>query len=218
MTNNAILPQRHSKYHKPELGPVPNFDEKPRGIEFIPFIFLSGSKLIESKASEIKRFSEIGYGIGETIAKLRYGIVGCPPHPSRVLASVEAIAGLYKTAPDAPVSHANVKFPLSKLDQLRFASLASAAVFIGGSEGTFEEFTICQQLGIKPLIPIAGADGTGKILAKKLFTSPQSYFDVKISPEIIKVLVNPDLGISEYKYAVEQILMAHNISPKRYLP
>ena len=176
----ALLRHLHQKprYRKPDLGTVPDFDGQPRELVFMPFIFMSGSMLAGSGADDIHRFQGICKGLGATIAELRYGIVGCPPHPSRVLASVEAIRGLYQIAPDAPVSDASVTFPLAMEDRVRFAALASAAIFAGGGTGTLEEYSVCRELQITPLIPVAGLNRASAHLADRMLENPREFFNV----------------------------------------
>jgi hypothetical protein len=119
--------------------------------------------------------------IGEMLAIQGYGIVGCPTHPSRILASQEAIKALHKIDPDAPTSTARVKFPLDPDERGRFAQLASAGIFIGGSRGTITEFNLCQEAKIKPLIPIAaGAGASGEHLAHEMRQDSEKFFDKNV--------------------------------------
>lgn len=214
----ALLRHLHQKprYRKPDLGPVPDFEEKAREIVFMPFVFFSGSMMVQMESQKIDRFRQICASLGRIIAQRRYGIVGCRPHPSRVLASVESIRGLYETAPDAPVSHASMSFPLDIRERERFAALASAAIFVGGGNGTLEEFRICQKLGISPLIPVAAVGGAGQSLAQQMRGRPRDFFSVAVPEEVLAVLARTDCTVRECADAVRAILAKHRLSPKRF--
>jgi hypothetical protein len=98
-------------------------------------VFFSGSKLVSASHDERQRFTTIARELGKALGRANFGIVGCPPHSSRVLASVEAMKGLTEVRPMAPTSYGAVSFPLDRQKRARFAKLAGAAIFVGGSRG-----------------------------------------------------------------------------------
>lgn len=126
------------------------------------------------------------------------------------------MTGLYQVAPDAPVSHANVSFPLDYEARQHFAALASAGVFVGGGSGTLEEFEISQQLEIKPLIPVAGAGGAGEYLANEMRAHPEMFFRVPIENGVKNVLAASVGSAVDYQRAVENVLKEHKLGPKRF--
>ncbi|MBM3236713.1 hypothetical protein FJZ31_10510 [Candidatus Poribacteria bacterium] len=173
------------------------------------WIFISGSKMPNQPSDEIDRFCQICEAIGKALAGGNYGLVGCPPHWERVLASQHAKKGLHSVKPNAPFSTEGL--PENRLfaeDRIRFVKVANAAVFIGGSSGTMEEFELCRSYHVKPLIPVAGAGGTGAKLAKQLLYNPKEFCDYEIDEKTIATLTSTDEEPERYAQAVVSMLVS----------
>lgn len=172
-------------------------------------VFMSGSKLVQAPTGEVSRFRDICRQIGAALAGEGYGVVGCPPHPSRVLAAQEARKALREITADAPFETGGVQFPLNAGERTRFVRLARAGVFVGGSSGTRQEFGLCKQYGVKPLIPVAGAGGAGHALAQELVEDQTAFWDVAIGKDVVACLASPDETPEAYANAVLDVLRAH---------
>lgn len=156
---------------------------------------------------EIERFRQICEAIGEALAPAGFGIVGCAPHVERVLASQLAKAGLHRVRPNAPFSSAGL--PENRLyaeDRVRFVERAQAAVFVGGSSGTLQEFRLCVSHQIVPLIPVAGAGGAGAELAQRLLKDTSEFWKHAVDKRHVGVLASPDETPSAYAAAVLAVL------------
>ena len=180
-----------------------------------PLIFISGSKMPYVDRKEIDRFRGICEAIGEMLGREGFGIVGCPPHVERVLASQCAKIGLLRVNPTACFSTAGL--PDNRLyaqDRIRFIRRASVAVFIGGSDGTLQEYRQCKEHGTDPLIPVSGAGGAGAELARRLSLDPTDFWSCQVDQSAISVLCSPDQDPAVYANAILSILSAHTIQPK----
>jgi len=172
-------------------------------------VFMGGSKLVQAPSGEVARFREVCRQIGVALAGEGYGIVGCPSHPSRVLAAQEARQALQEITADAPFETGGVRFPLDAQERSRFVRLARAGVFVGGSSGTRQEFGLCQEYGVRPLIPVAGAGGAGHSLAQQLAEDQAAFWDVTIEEKVVQCLADPDQTPEAYADAVLRVLRAH---------
>lgn len=179
-----------------------------------PMIFMSGSMKsnnYDGKENEIERFRRVCRSIGRTIGRLGFGIVGCKPHFSRVLASEQAIIGLHDIDPSLPTTTARMAFPLDQKERERFAALASAAVFVGGSSGTLKEYKICVSAKIKPLIPVGYAGGTGEKLAADMIKNPSAYFNQNVNWLTKMKLSTKILGPNSVAKCIKTVLSKHQI-------
>lgn len=179
------------------------------GGEEAGLVFMSGSKFVQAPSGEVDRFREICRHIGAALAGEGYAIVGCPSHPSRVLAAQEARKALQEITADAPFETGGVQFPLDAQERSRFVGLARAGVFVGGSSGTRQEFGLCKEYGVKPLIPVAGAGGAGHSLAQELAADQAAFWDVKIEEQVVACLASPDQPPEAYADAVLHVLGAY---------
>jgi hypothetical protein len=183
-------------------------------------VFLSGSiavhrgevkrkKLSPDEKRRAERFSAICQSIGESLGRHGFGIAGCAPHWSRVLASHEASKGLLKANPNATFTTEGMDFPLDDHERSKFIGPVIAGVFIAGTSGTKREFELCKQRKIRPLIPVAGAGGTGEKLTRELLESPGEFLDREIATAVLEILADPAQSPESYSEAVIQILDAH---------
>lgn len=200
----ALLFERHDQNKKKSIVVPLNSGSRP-------LVFISGSKLPSDPPDQIARFCEICEQIGELLAELGCGIIGCPPHPERVLASQSAMRGLKRVNPDAPTFTANVRFPLNAAERSRFVQFASAGIFVGGTGGTLQEFELLHQAGIKPLIPVSGAGGTGAVLARQMLGGTNPFVSAKLGRGEIETLANPSQSPQQYVDAIRKILVAHKL-------
>ena len=102
-------------------------------------------------------------------------------------------------------------FPLDQKERERFAALASAAVFVGGSSGTLKEYKICVSAKIKPLIPVGYAGGTGEKLAADMIKNPSAYFNQNVNWLTKMKLSTKILGPNSVAKCIKTVLSKHQI-------
>jgi hypothetical protein len=105
-----------------------------------------------------------------------------------------------------------MEFPLDQHERSKFVRRVVAGIFVAGSSGTEEEFMIAQRNEIKPLIPIAGARGTGALLARRMLDSPRDFVSRRIPRSVLETLANPDASAESYVAAVMRVIRAHGRS------
>lgn len=176
---------------EPEYG-----DEEPKALSAM-------------EKQRMDRFSAICESIGEAIGREGLGIAGCAPHFSRVLASQEASRGLLRANPKATFTTEGMRFPLNDDERLKFIQRVCAGVFVAGTEGTRREFELCKKTGICPLIPIAGAGGTGAQLARELLSFPSRFLKQQTAASVLNILNEPDASPNDYAGACIQIIRGH---------
>lgn len=169
--------------------------------------------LSPAEEERIRRFKQICELIGEALGRDGFGIAGCAPHHSRVLASQEARTGLLRTNPQAVFTTEGMEFPLDDHERSKFVTRVVAGIFVAGSSGTQREFELCRQKGIRPLIPVAGAGGTAAALATALVNSPSDFVAHPVARHLLEELARPDAAPSVYASAVAQVLCAHAQTP-----
>jgi hypothetical protein len=206
---NKVFRGHSTEVNSPSKLMTPDHEKK------WPLIFVSGSKTPGADAWELDRFREICGAIGEMLAMHGYGIVGCPPHVERVLASQSARIGLHRINPTAVFSAAGL--PENRLyaqDRIRLVNRASAAIFIGGSQGTLEEYETCRRHHVEPLVPVAGARGAGAELAARLRLNNADFWSKHVDPAVSSILWGLDREPAAYADAVLAVLSAYSLQPK----
>jgi len=178
------------------------------------WVLISGSKKRTDSRREIDRFLQIAEAIGRALALPNVGLLGCAPHSERVLASEAARVGFRSVDPTAAVSTGTSS--VDKFyhdDRINLARKANAAVFVGGSSGTLEEYDLCRSRHVSPLIPVAGAGGGGATLARRAVNAQDQFWKNPVDAQTLSILASADASPEQYAEAVVRVLTMSGVIP-----